>query len=617
MKLSLSNVLKTLLFALSSITFVVGVGLGTYYIINNSKKNEVIASKPGNREIVDLKKSTKTPVALIEHETNGSYFLGLEGLEELNSRIINELNFGPEIGALKSIRINNLSILGEGVSGQYNPFTQEMEISISRYIKPFKNIPISEKIDLIFQTIIHEYGHHFANTYITSIATNDPRNSRKLFSKYGNKSAHKNINKTFLNAFENSLHYSDTEMNNALSKDKSSVGSAISARDLYLKSNNIDIKNSDQNNFLGIDDYRFSSELPFENKKFLYTNDSSWYSYLFSIDELLTRKLQQISYIDTINGKTIANKSTQFTGTIIEGSLSASTFAGDISKNRKIIWKGSGNNKAYEISEDLKMLDDPFGGKFTNSENKISTIDSTVQELWKAYFDVAGYEYGISQIFMKNTSFQKNANTRSAILPKDFDQIKLSGYLKLDESKNYKSIILTKKDASKLSLEFEKNDYEYKWLKAKTNMLSKNATISKEKNMFGYVTDYFSFSTIDTSKPLKVWNDINKDGNIDRGEEESLTVPPTRPVTTFRESFVKTFADNSTYRDADVVGNNFYEIISLENEAYLQLYSIIDDKLQSRSLFSNIWDTHIFVSDNINIPNGVIMINNNQRKSEK
>lgn len=614
MKLSLYNALKTALFTVASITFVVGVGFGTHHIINNkNNENEIIPSIVGNQEFKEIKKSGKAPVHLIEHETNGIYFLDQEGLEELNSRIVNELNFGPEIDVLKSIRINNLSVLSANVSGQYNPFTQEMEISISAYGEIFKNIPIEEKIDLIFQTIVHEYGHHFSNTYITSIAKNDRRNSQKLFSQYGDKSVYKNINKEFLNAFEKSLNYSNTKVNNTLNNNPASLGYFITARDLYLKSNNTKID-------LGIiDNYGTRNILPFEKKQFLYPNDSKWYSYLFSIDELLTRKLQQISYIDLLNGKTIANKSTQFTGTINKGELQPSTFASDIIKNRKITWNGNENEKTYTIGDELKLLDDPFGGKFTNKMGETLTINPSVQELWKAYFDVAGYEYGISQIFMKNNSIQKGRDKRSAILNNNFNQIKISGWLNSDASNNYKSIILTKSNGTKflLDLELEKKDYKYKWLEAKTNLLSKNTSISKVQNKFGYVTNYFPIWEIDTSKALKVWNDKNNNNKIDNGEEESLTTPPTRPVTTFRESFVKTYEDNSTYRDRDIIGQKFYEIVSIENEAYLQSYSIVDEKVKSESLLLNFWNKNIFDPNTIHIPNGIIMTNNNQKKSEK
>jgi hypothetical protein len=226
----------------------------------------------------------------VEHETNGSFFFGVAGLKILNERIKTDLQFGPEIEDLKTITINNLSKLESNVNGQYNPFTQEISISISNLIPNFQNIPSDEKVELIFQTIFHEYAHHFANVYITSIATNDVRNSKKLFTLSRDRSVHKNISKKFLEAFEKSLHYSDNETNNLLSQNRNQISNLTTARKLYEASNSANIKNSSSNNdYLNIGN-DFYTDIPSKKSTRRFPINSDKYTYLFSIDELLARK---------------------------------------------------------------------------------------------------------------------------------------------------------------------------------------------------------------------------------------------------------------------------------------------------------------------------------------
>lgn len=612
------NKLTALKIILSSLALA-GVGVGTWFvasaIVNNfNNVNTGEPLQPGNKRIISLEKSQDVPVKLIEHESNGFFFFGVEGLELINKRIKSDLQFGPEIEFIKSIRINNLNILSRNVSGQYNPFTQEMEISISHLISEFGNIPIDEKVELVFPTIFHEYGHHFANTYITSIATNDSRNSKKLYSRFGNRSLHKNIPKQFLNEFEKALHYNDTVANNLLSNNIHDISSKKTARSFYNESNSSRIKlNSEGLDFLEIDNFNMATEIPFKNKKILFPINSSRYTYLFSIDELLTRKLQQITYIDRLNGSSIANNSTTFTGTEFKNGFSPSTMGTDISRNKKIEWQ---NGSSYTISEKLELMDYPYGGVFTDINNVKRTIESTAEALWNAYYEVGGYEYGISQISLRNSSTQIDAYTRTALSMsnEDFQNIKFTGFL--NKSKNYKGLLLKDLNGSYKNYKFLKNNYEYKLLSAKSSILSNERDLKKAQNKFGYSTDYINVSKIDLKEPIKVWNDINNNDKVEVLEGESLTISPNRPTSTFRESFVRSFEGDVNEVDSDIKNKNFYEVINNSNEAFLQLYNV-DNKDLPLPFMSSMQMAG--ASDKINIPiaDDVIMFNDWNDKKKK
>jgi hypothetical protein len=85
----------------------------------------------------------------------------------------------------------------------------------------------------------------------------------------------------------------------------------------------------------------------------------------------------------------------------------------------------------------------------------------------------------------------------------DFTSIKFSGYL--DNSKSYKSLLFkNKNESSYFRHNFVKNNYEYNFLSAKSDVLSRERDLVKPKNKFGYVTDYINISKIDLNAPIKV-----------------------------------------------------------------------------------------------------------------
>ncbi|MGL5643566.1 MAG: MYPU_1760 family metalloprotease, partial [Metamycoplasmataceae bacterium] len=533
----------------------------------------------------------------------------------INERIKKDLQFGPEIEVLKSIRFNNLNVLSRNVNGQYSPSTLEMDISIDHFLNEFRNIPVEEKIELVFPTIFHEYGHHFSNMFITSIAKSDSRNSAKLYTKYFNNaniSAHKNISSTFLNAFEKALYYDDSEVSNLLNSDTNDVSSVKSARNLYNLSNSIDIKNNiEGEDYLEIDKFRFSNNIPFRNVEASFPVNSDRYTYLFSIDELLTRKLQQITYIDNRNGNSIANNTTTFSGTEYRDGYSPSTMATDISRNKSIEYFGNNN---YGLSEKLLLMDYPYGGRFNKQDGSTITIDPTVEALWNAYYDIAGFDYGISQIYMNNSSNLLSNSSRTPMSSRDFELIKFNGFLSNSPLKNYKGLLLFSKEGSYKEYKFLENNYQYSLMGAKSGVLNKSRDLNKQQNKFGYSTDYIDITKVDFSHPIRVWDDKNNNNRYDPLEYESLTVSPNRPTSTFRESFV-TWFDNGNYIKAqDTQAKKIFEIININNEVHIRPYDInlplINPLLRSQMIDSS-------DSSGIQVIDNVIVLNNRNDRKKK
>ena len=346
---------------------------------------------------------------------------------------------------------------------------------------------------------------------------------------------------------------------------QSVVSSFKTARDIYNRVNGIEVKNN-KNDFLDLDNKNFTTITPFKNEYYYSRITSSNYSYLFSIHELLTRKLQQITYIDDLNGKLIANGNAGFTGVKLDV-FYTSTIASDVLKNKKIT---KIDNKTYQISDELILMDYPYGGTFMSNKNSF-IIDPTVEKLWNAYLDISGYNFGISQIFMKNNSEQLGNNKRSALFPENFNKIKFTGYL--EENKNYKGLLFMNKKENNIIVPFSNNNYNYNWLNAKSYFFSKSRDLKKHQNKFGYTTDYFDVSNINLKKPIQVWNHINKNNKLDQNEAETLSISKERPTTTFRESLSKVYEDGKIDNQEDVNGKRFYEIkLGLDNEVYLSFY---------------------------------------------
>jgi hypothetical protein len=79
-----------------------------------------------------------------------------------------------------------------------------------------------------------------------------------------------------------------------------------------------------------------------------------------------------------LNGRTIANKTTSFTGTENNNTFSPTTIAWDISKNRNIEFVGKDE---YKINDGLILMDYPYGGTFIDNTGKTNIIESTVNDL--------------------------------------------------------------------------------------------------------------------------------------------------------------------------------------------------------------------------------------------
>lgn len=339
---------------------IVGAGaIGVAYALMKDKKKTPVNHSVGVQQDFDFSyidpsnvKHEIPGLKISQFETlmpNGEYeyFLDKEGISYLVKRFFETGNYGPEIFNLKKIWIANTNFTSSQENGVYIGATDEIGLnaenfaaslakaSPSAYGNPYdsafkqlysvpwanENVYSNQKIraELLFQTLIHEYGHHLAHSYVSS-----PFNPSKVgdytnvFMKADDGSDITNrFNKTFLATFKDSFKYNDdvklindksSDFTNASNPPQltTSIGSIYSTKNLWDIANNqghtspIDWKAQGYDH-LGFNYFNYfrkpneggSSWDPTRTSysySYLYAQKDETLDYLYSAEELLTRK---------------------------------------------------------------------------------------------------------------------------------------------------------------------------------------------------------------------------------------------------------------------------------------------------------------------------------------
>lgn len=291
------------------------------------------------------------------------YYLNEKGINNLVKRFFDTANFGPEIFNLKKIWIANVQFTSNSENGLYIPTTNEIglnahndDIAINKAItlakarksvleRPYgltnsgyfefrfgsaygTNYPINESYDgqqmlrseLLFQTLMHEYGHHLAYSYMSSPFGASPTlnscETSPLVDK-GNGSITNRWNTKFLDKFKEDLNYVNPtsgypiRLNTYTDKDggvSACVGSIFGANQLWSYANTnqgsfpdfqyddygfYDVGKAEpkETGVLSINDYKKNdARLPYESS-WMVARRQSDLNYYYSQEELFTRKM--------------------------------------------------------------------------------------------------------------------------------------------------------------------------------------------------------------------------------------------------------------------------------------------------------------------------------------
>lgn len=166
---------------------VVGGGVGAavaYFLLNKTDKDNNVGgatyhfdkdgqyiedlSKPYYLEVVQY--MTKNPMGDYE------YYLNRDGVKSLVNQFLTRGNYGPEIQNLKRIYISNVNMTSDKENGVYIGSTNEIGLNGKTFLQrldannELHNSYYSQnlRVELMFETLFHEYGHHIAYSYPSS-----------------------------------------------------------------------------------------------------------------------------------------------------------------------------------------------------------------------------------------------------------------------------------------------------------------------------------------------------------------------------------------------------------------------------------------------------------------
>ncbi|AAT27983.1 MYPU_1760 family metalloprotease [[Mycoplasma] mobile] len=517
------------------------------------------------------------PATSVPNESNLRFYLTKENedgshdtsvLKQLAQYIFENLSFGPEISELKSISIGYQQLGVIDVNGFYIPATNEMFIDPNPVIKSLEGLKYSidpklnnsnslsdlQKIQAIFSTIFHEYGHHIATVYASSIKSTDISSEKIYFNVIDSKNIvtesreeiyNSNFYKEFLkytNLESNSINNSRRYTSSGNSFDSINIGSLTSASELFDIANKKYLKGA--TNIFKVNDndsHKFSSTIDSNinlDRKTLGHLEDRTLGYYYSFEEQFTRKYQRLSFSPPIS----LNDSNQFSNNVknaiqfygTSNVSSLSSFGQDILHNFSI--KKVGNS--YQINN-LYLADNPFGGVFQTDEGHETIVDQSLK-LYESYLKLIGYGASISQIHHRNETSAGASGSLSVTTKESFDQIKFDGYF--DSTKNIKGLVLKNKNNINEVLPIKITTNENFAFKSKSSITSSRDIFPQNTTAFASVL-YNSYSTreyVDLNKinlniPIKFWNDFNNDNELQESELENLvSTSETRKVTNFR-----------------------------------------------------------------------------------
>ena len=583
MKKALKNGLITSSIILGSAALGVGIFAAIRFILVPylESKEEVIT-----KDTIKIERNYQknNNFNLVEFPHNEKNFLGARGLEKLNNVLNERLPFASEVDQLKYIAFNNQRVLPASgqVNGQYNPYTMELDIDTRRFIdsglfvsNQTTDYELNQRVEFVFSVILHEYGHHLANSYITSVNFDDPENYNKqnqpiLVPYVDNKFIYKNTSEQFLTRWKEALNYDNEELaefekNQFLeNSEQAPVFLTFSSKELFDAANHgmsndyLKIANSGQS---------FTSQLNYQNNKNISIkwNASDLANYYYGVDELFTRQLVSLNYLPS-QITLLGNSWDSFTPDII------------LRNNMKI---DNSLQYVWNNNQQIFAVDNIFGGLILQKDSTTKQIDNNAKKLLSVYQDAIGQGKLISQIFFDNSKNKSGIpdldSNRPNIRKEDFNKIKIGGFI--PKNSTIKGLVFNFENNKQLIVKFE-HIFKSKNLHAKNRP---DATIYSDDNdnYLPYISEQIDLDkiSIDEIISIDVWDDFNHDNQLDLNENkliERKDIVSVRPITTFRESLkqkIRTYQnppqqqyqDRFVYPGKEVVGADVFKIYYDQN----------------------------------------------------
>ncbi|MBN0919086.1 MYPU_1760 family metalloprotease [[Mycoplasma] gypis] len=416
-----------------------------------------------------------------DEDGNDVYFFGPEGLKLLALNFLKRGGFGPETQELNFVNINIPKISNvetTNAKGLFVPAYESIYLSIEDLLqvngrkralaKPWTEIDLDSKIELILPTLVHEYMHHFAYVYANSMTENDSLGTHEIVanlrkSTISHSTSEDKIkkilstvyNKKFVNNFKEALFKYDIkpDKNNFnLPSDTVSIYQYYSTKQLFDKANSWQDENTWKTlNEYAKEGYKNTFNVNKNSRiKFADSINEQNLNYFYSLEELIPREFLKMSWVPknkigtSDNGKfgymSLSNGNSNVFVSAYGEDLMRSIDTGKISKI------GPTNYEADNVFAENWIFSGTFlPSRDTNAKdfeqwNKDRLDEKNKLILYKSYLDLVGFRLPISQIRIDNSYLQKvsddKVSSNSKEIQKDIkdaqNNIYFGGYLPFD-----------------------------------------------------------------------------------------------------------------------------------------------------------------------------------------
>lgn len=488
------------------------LGVGSYFLYRAFAQEETPV------HYYKANKSVK-PFAFADLKITESWekrpYLGEEGLKKLSEKVKNDLGVGPEVVGLNSINLTDGEMISEENNGYFQEATKEIYLNSNTIsgLVPYGSA-LDDRVQAVYQTLFHEYGHFIASSYLKNVKPG----TDSVADIYLNKSK-ETWNEYFTNKFKHLLKYDvatakykyahpiqygyvkkirDLPLTSDAKYAEASIAKYADLRfdlitHLYDVKELFDISNGQNTTYpRSIAKATFGGLIPGYHLDVV-KEDSL--RYLYTMDELYTRKYQQIRM--KLRQSDIWRdgwvKQAKGDGYI----WSASTFAVDAARYQRSV-----NRQADKFSNSpywQHAADSPY-----DHDNNNVVTSGVAPQMWSTMLEMFGQDTGadISYITSKNASYLIEGGQYQPV--GNSNLIKFGGYI--SPTSNYNFVGYYDNSHKFHSIKISKHDFTYGY---KNSLTSTVLTKPKGENVF-YVTDEYVDKQDLVDRPLYFSDD--KDG---------------------------------------------------------------------------------------------------------
>ncbi len=415
------NTIKIILYCFFSAMVASSIGFGSYFIykaVENANTDDgntnlgtpkTIWFNSGKLNVDESGANKDWDFQIKEYPySDGSYWLDNDGLKLLRKEIKKKLYHGQEITTLDGMIFGNVNMIGSDSNGLYFPLTKETFFNIENW-KNHKHLSPIEKIRGIMSTITHEYGHHIANMYLTTSYSNHSwhgdNGNIPMAKKADGSWDLTNWNGEFTETFYRTLHYDDESYlysrdgiisdSKPISYNKTSIARYVSLHDLFWSANskNHDLKYDEDGDIFGVPGTMKNVPKHYEEVKVANQegapNDKWYIKYRYTLDEIVTRQLEQLMYVYDIP------KNKNFFGHMVREDggkkyITRDSFLSDARSSSEIY---------RNITNNTDLINSPYykDAMFSNKTKP--------EKIYNAFRDAMGYHKMISNIYGLNKTF--------------------------------------------------------------------------------------------------------------------------------------------------------------------------------------------------------------------